>query len=148
MPQILKDYVETGKLKYVYFDFPLESIHPYAFQAAEAVSCAGQQGKFWEMHDRLFANQNSLTTLQLKSHAEALGVDGSKFDECLQSGQSAVAIRQDIAVGTRLGIRATPSFGLGFTDSEDPNKVKVVQTLRGALPFNSFEPVIDELLEQ
>ena len=63
----------------------------YAFQAAEAVSCAGQQGKLWEMHDRLFANQNSLTTLQLKSHAAALGVDGAKFDACLQSGQFAVA---------------------------------------------------------
>ena len=144
----MKDYIETGKVKYVFFDFPLESIHPYAFQAAEAVSCAGQEGKFWEMHDRLFANQNALTTLHLKAHAEALGLDGSKFDTCLESGQYAVAIRQDLAVGARIGISATPSFGLGFTDPEDPNKVKVVRTLRGALPFNSFEPVIDGLLSQ
>ncbi len=129
-------------------DFPLESIHQYAFKAAEAVNCAAEQGKFWEMHDRLFANQNALALVQLKSYAEALGLDSPKFDTCLESGKYAGEIRKDLALGAKAGIKATPSFGIGFTDFEDPNRVKVVQTLRGALPFNAFKPVIDGLLSQ
>ena len=126
----------------------MESIHQYAFKAAEAANCAAEQGKFWEMHDRLFANQNGLAPVQLKSYAEALGLDSPRFDTCLESGKFAAEIRKDMALGTKAGIRATPSFGIGFTDSEDPNKVKVVQTLRGALPFKSFKPVLDSLLSQ
>jgi protein-disulfide isomerase len=135
-------------LKYVFFDYPLESIHPYAFKAAEAVQCAGDQDKFWEMHDRLFANQNSLTLAQLKLHGKAIGLDSSTFEACLQSSEHATDIRNDMAIGARIGIRATPSFGIGFTDSKNPDRVKVVQTLRGALPFNSFKSVIDGLLSQ
>lgn len=126
----------------------MESIHQYAFKAAEAVNCAAEQGKFLEMHDHLFANQNALELIQLKSYAEALGLDRPKFDTCLESGKYAGEVRKDLALGAKAGITATPSFGIGFTDSEDPNKVKVVQTLRGALPFNSFKPVIDSLLSQ
>ena len=126
----------------------MESIHPYAFKAAEAVNCAAEQGKFWEMHDRLFANQNALALVQLKSYAEALGLDSPKFDTCLEGGKYAGEVRKDMALGARAGITATPSFGIGFTDAEDPNKVKVVQTLRGALPFTSFKPVIDSLFSQ
>lgn len=132
----------------MFFDYPLESIHPYAFKAAEAVQCAGDQGKLWGMHDRLFANQNALTLPQLKAHAAAIGLDSAKFNACLESGEHAPGIRSDMAVGTRMGISATPSFGIGFTDSKDPNKVKVVQTLRGALPYNSFKTAIDGLLTQ
>ena len=126
----------------------MESIHQYAFKAAEAANCAAEQGKFWEMHDRLFANQNGLALVQLKSYAEALGLDSPRFDTCLESGKYAGEVRKDLALGAKAGITATPSFGIGFTDSEDPNKVKVVQTLRGALPFDSFKPVIESLLAQ
>ncbi len=112
------------------------------------MNCAAEQGKFWEMHDRLFANQNALALVQLKSYAEALGLDSPRFDTCLESGKYAGEIRKDMALGAKAGIKATPSFGIGFTDPEDPNKVKVVQTLRGALPFNSFKPVIEGLLSQ
>lgn len=135
-------------MKYVFFDYPLESIHPYALKAAEAVQCAGDQDKLWEMHNRLFANQNALTLAQLKAHAEAIGLDSGPFNTCLESGRHESQIRSDMAVGAKIGIQATPSFGIGFTDSEDPGKVKVVQTLRGALPFNSFKTVIDTLLSQ
>ena len=132
----------------MFFDYPLESIHPYAFKAAEAVHCAGDQEKLWEMHDRLFANQNALTLAQLKLHGEAIGLDSARFDACLESGEHATDIRSDMAVGSRIGITATPSFGIGFTDSKDPNKVKVAQTLRGALPYNSFNTVIHALRAQ
>ena len=126
----------------------MEAIHPFAFKAAEAVQCAGDQDKLWEMHDRLFANQNALAVVQLKAHAASIGLDPAKFGACLDSAEHATEVRSDLAVGNRIGITATPSFGIGFTDSEDPDKVKVVQTLRGALPYNSFKTVIDGLLSQ
>ena len=73
-------------------DLPLESIHKFAFKAAEAARCAGEQGKFWEMHDRLFANQTSLEPA--KPHAEAVGLDVPKFEGCLSSGKYAEAVRK------------------------------------------------------
>jgi protein-disulfide isomerase len=76
-PQIDKEYVTTGKLRHVFLDFPLESIHKVAFKAAEAANCAGEQGKYWEMHHRLFENQNKLEALT--HHAEAIGLDVPKF---------------------------------------------------------------------
>jgi protein-disulfide isomerase len=144
----VKEYIETGKLKYVYLDDPLESIHPNAFKAAEAVNCAAEQGKFWEMHDHLFDNQSALAPAQLKSHAVTLGLDKLEFDTCLENGKYENEIRKDMALAAKAGVTGTPSFGIGFTDVEDPNKVKVVRTLRGALPFNSFKTVIDGLLSQ
>ena len=148
MPQITKEYIDTGKLKYFILDFPLESIHKQAFKAAEAASCAGEQGKYWEMSDRLFASQKALAPEQLKTYAEALGLDGSKFDDCLGSGKYADGIRRDMAAGAKAGVTGTPSFGIGFTDSKDPDKVKVVQTIRGAQPFDSFKNIIDDLLSK
>ena len=112
------------------------------------MNCAAEQNKLWEMHDRLFANQNALAPAQLKSHAEALGLDKSKFNACLENGKYAGEIREDMAVAARAGVNAAPSFGIGFTDPQDPNKVKVIRALRGAVPFNSFKAVIEGLLSQ
>src|SRR6266704_659322 len=83
LPQIIKDYVSTGKVRYIVRDVPIEAIHPQAFKAAEAAHCAGDQGKFWEMHDRLFQNQQLLAVSDLAAHALALGLDGPKFQPCL-----------------------------------------------------------------
>ena len=100
------------------------------------------------MHDRLFANQNALAPQQLKSYAGALGLDRLRFETCLDNGKYASAIRKDMAVAAQAGVNATPSFGIGLTDSQDSNKVKVIRTLAGALPFNSFKTVIEGLLSQ
>ena len=99
MPQIEREYIKTGKLKYVARDFPLESIHPLAFKAAEAAHCAGEQGKYWEMHSRLFENQRALSLKDLPQHAQALGLDAPKFQQCLESGKYASRIRKDLADG-------------------------------------------------
>src|SRR5205823_6444165 len=117
-PQIQRDYVSTGKLKYVFRDFPLEAIHPNAFKAAEAAHCAGVQGKYWEMHDRLFANQSALFPAQLFLHAQALGLDPQSFRQCLDSGQYAAEIRKDLEDGQKAGVTGTPAFILGLTASE------------------------------
>ena len=94
-PLIEKEYITTGKLRYVFLDLPLESIHKIAFKAAEATQCAGEQGKYWEMHQQLFANQNKLEPFT--PHAEAIGLDVPKFEECLNSGRQAATVRRNMA---------------------------------------------------
>jgi protein-disulfide isomerase len=90
--QIERDYIQTGALRYVVRDLPLESIHKEAFKAAEATHCARDQGKYWEMHGRLFANQRQLGRDDLTRHAQALGLDKGAFERCLESGKHADAI--------------------------------------------------------
>ena len=129
-------------------DYPLESIHKHAFKAAEASHCAGDQGKFWEMRDLLFAKHKELAPEQLRAHAETVGLDLSEFDQCLESGKHAEAVRKDLGAGAKAGVRGTPYFAIGYTDLKDPDKVQVVRTLRGAQPFTSFKGVIDGLLSK
>jgi protein-disulfide isomerase len=143
-PQIEKQYIQTGKLRYVFFDMPLESIHKFAFKAAQAARCAEAQGKFWQMHDRLFANQQALEPWSV--HAKALGLDVPKFDACVSSNEFVAAIRQDMAVAQKLGVAATPSFLFALTDPKDPERVTGLTLLRGAQPFSYFKTEIDKAL--
>jgi protein-disulfide isomerase len=142
-PQIDKEYVTAGKLRHVFVDFPLESIHKFAFKAAEAARCAGEQGKYWEMHHRLFENQNKLDPLT--PHAEAIGLDVPKFEECLNSGRQAAAIRQEVAEAQKAGVTSTPTFFLAYTDPKT-SKIKTVRRLTGAQPYTAFKAAIDKLL--
>lgn len=143
MPQIEKEYIETGKVKYVAINLPLESMHKSAFKAAEAAACAGEQGKFWEMHDRLFNNQQTLD--QWKSHAEAVGLDVDKFQECLDSGRQAAQIRSDMAEAQKAGMTGTPSFFLAFTDPKSTT-IKSVTRLVGSQSYAAFKAAIDKQL--
>jgi protein-disulfide isomerase len=124
-------------------DLPLESIHKFAFKAAEAANCAGEQGKYWEMHDRLFANQKTLEPW--KPHAEAIGLDVPKFEACLTAGKQADEIRKDMAEAQKAGVHGTPGFFLAYTEP-DSTKVKTVARLGGAQPFSAFKAQIDKLL--
>jgi protein-disulfide isomerase len=143
-PLIVDEYVETGKVRYVVIDLPLESIHRSAFKAAEASRCAGEQGKYWEMHDRLFAMQQSLEPWS--AHAEALGLDVGSYQQCLDSGRHAAAIRQDMAEAQRVGARGTPTFLLAATDPQDPTKVKGLSLIPGARPFVAMKGDIERAL--
>jgi protein-disulfide isomerase len=129
----------------VFVDFPLESIHKLAFKAAEAANCAGEQGKFWEMHDRLFANQKSFEPW--KAHAEAIGLDVAKFETCLNAGKQAEEIRKDMAEAQKAGVTGTPLFFLAYTDPNS-SKVKTVVRLSGAQPFSAIKAQIDKLLAE
>ena len=126
-------------------EFPLESIHPLAFKAAEGALCAADQGKYWEMHARLFANQRALAPDDLVAHAQALGLDKAAFARCLESGQKAATVRQDLSDGEKAGITGTPTFFLGLTDGAG-GPVKIVNTIKGAQPFASFKTAIDGML--
>jgi len=117
----------------VFKDFPLPN-HANAPKAAEAAHCAGEQGKYWQMHDRLFANQQALAVPALKEHAAAIGLDANKFGECLDSGRFAQIVNTDVEYGNQLGVSSTPTMYI--------NGRPVV----GAQPFEFFQSVIDEEL--
>jgi len=145
IPQIEKEYIQTGKVRYVVMDLPLEAIHKSAFKAAEAAGCAGEQGKFWEMYNQLFANQQTLD--QWKAHAEAVGLDVPKFEACLDSGRQAAQVRSDIAEAQKAGIAGTPAFFLAYTDPKS-RTIKTVTRLVGAQPYAAFKSSIDKLLAE
>ncbi|MGH8502379.1 MAG: thioredoxin domain-containing protein [Gammaproteobacteria bacterium] len=145
LPQLEKDYIATGKLRYLFRDFPLETIHAQAAKAAEAAHCAGEQGRYWEMHDNLFANQKALAPEKLTAYAKAIGVTAGPFKKCLGSGKYMDKVRNSVAEGHRLGITGTPALLLGINEG---GKVKNAKIIAGALPFSVFKEEIDKLLAE
>ena len=119
-------------------------MHSKAFDAAKAVRCAGDQGKFWEMHERLFANQQALEPWN--AHAEALALKVPEFEQCMKSDKHDEAIRADAKEAQKAGLTGTPSFLLTVTDPKDPKKVKGVTHIIGAQPFERFKAEIEKAL--
>lgn len=107
LAQLLAAY--PAQVRLVYRHFPLTTLHPEAQKAAEAAVCANNQGKFWELHDTLFAEQNSMGVMALKEKAKRLGLDAKQFEDCLDSGAATAAVAADVAAGEKLGIGATPA---------------------------------------
>ncbi|HLD88762.1 MAG TPA: thioredoxin domain-containing protein, partial [Candidatus Nanoarchaeia archaeon] len=131
--QIKKEYVETGKVKIIYRDFPL-GFHENAFNSALAADCANEQGKYWEYHDKLFGNQQSLDKDSLKKYAKDLSLDTTKFNNCLDTEKYKDEVNKDQADGTAAGVSGTPSFFING------------KLLVGAQPFSSFKTAIDNAL--
>jgi len=126
--EVLRAYPD--KIRLVYRDFPLPN-HSDAPKAAEAAHCAGDQGKYWDMHAKLFANQQSLDVKSLKGHAKAIGLDTARFDKCLDSGEKAKLVEEGKQAGAALGVTGTPAFFV--------NGILV----SGAQPFEAFKEIID-----
>ncbi len=119
-----------GKIKLVYRDFPLP-MHPLAPKAAEASHCAEGQGKYWEMHDKMFAAQGKLEVADLKKYARDVGLDGDKFDKCLDGGEMAKVVNEHHQAGEKVGVNGTPAF---FVNG---------RFLNGAQPLDEFKSLID-----
>jgi protein-disulfide isomerase len=145
LPALKAEYIDTGKVRYVFRDFPMDSLHPHARKAAEAAHCAGEQGQYWKMHDLLFHNQQALQVDQLKSAARRLGIDPARFDACLEKSQYADKVQQDVEEGTAAGVRGTPGFVLGKTRADDTVEGEFI---RGAQPLTTFRQAIERLLEE
>ncbi|MBI5407291.1 MAG: DsbA family protein [Nitrospirae bacterium] len=143
LTEIERDYIKTGKVRYVFRDFPLE-FHKQAPKASEAANCAGEQGKYWEMHDKLFANQNALMVDKLREYAAEIGLGSGPFDACLDSGKYAEEINRDIEDGKKAGVSGTPSFFIG--KSQGKGKEITGKRIVGARPYESFKQIIDQLL--
>jgi protein-disulfide isomerase len=109
LPRIVTDYIDTGKIRYVFRDLPL-SFHKQAFKAAEAAHCAGAQDKFWEMHDLLFQNQARLKRSHLEEYARRLKLDVARFAAELDTHAHIGRVRADLESGARSRVRGTPGF--------------------------------------
>jgi len=135
-PQLKREYIDTGKVRFVYRDFPL-SFHKNAALAAEAAQCAHEQEAFWELHDRIFASQGEWAgSAEAKEifvqYAEELGLDREKFRECLDSGRYREEVQGDFKDGISYGVRGTPTFFRGG------------RKLVGAQPFSVIQQVIED----
>jgi protein-disulfide isomerase len=119
-----------GKIRVFFRDYPLP-FHQQAQKAHEAAQCAGDQNKYWEMHEKLFANQQALQVPQLKEHAKGLGLDAGKFDKCLDSGDKAKMVQDAKKAGDEVGVNGTPAFFING------------RPLSGAVPFEKFKEIID-----
>jgi protein-disulfide isomerase len=130
LPQIKSNYIDTGKVKLVYRDFPL-SFHQMAEPSALAANCAADQDKFWEFHDKAFENQGSLSEATLTAWAQELGLEMNAWNECRRDPQRREEIRSDLRDGTAAGVQGTPAF---FVNG---------QLISGAQPFQAFEQLIE-----
>ena len=130
---------KDGDVNFVYKHFPLNSIHPQAQKAAEATECAGDEGKFWEFHDEIFANQNAMGISDLKSIASKLGLDQGKFDSCLDNGDKASIVNADTAAAGAAGGRGTPYFVVYNKKTGDSVPVS------GAVPYAQLEAAIQSV---
>lgn len=122
------------KVQIVYKQFPL-GIHPFAPKAAEASLCANEYGKFWEMHDAMFQDQQKLSVSDLKQTARRVGIDGKKFDACLDAGRYVEQVQNDQKEGQRLGVNGTPAMYINGLAVEG-----------GAVPFTKLESLIEKEL--
>lgn len=142
LPQLKKEYIDMGKIKFVYRDYPLD-FHQGAKPAAEGAECARDQGKFWEMHDKIFQEQDKQGqgTIQFDKTdvvkwAGQLGLDMSKFNQCLDSGKYKAEVEKDFKDGSAAGVSGTPTTFING------------RSLVGAQPYSSFKALIDEELSK
>jgi protein-disulfide isomerase len=139
--KIKQTYIDTGKVRFVTFDFPLD-MHPNARVAAVAVRCAGEQGKFWEMRHLVTVNAATLSRETYVNLAKSLGLDTAKLDQCIDGDQYKGDIDRDMAAGMSLGVNGTPTFFVGRTAADAIEAQRIV----GAQPYPVFEAQIKALL--
>ena len=144
-PEILKNYVDTGKLRYVIVDYPLPGNIP-ATAAAEAVHCASDQGKFRDMHEIIMSQQESLN--DLNSLASFIDLDMDKFKSCMESKKYEAVVNENIEIGVNLKIPSVPNFIIARVDPENPAKVTGISYIRGAKPYAYFKHEIDSALAE
>ena len=146
-PQLYSDYVNSGKVRHVFLHYPIEQLHPDAFRSHEAASCAGDQGKFWELHAKLF--ETPLRTIEqlVPAGGSRLASTPQALRACLESGKHAQDVKESVARIQKLGISGTPAFLIGRTPSGG-EPIKVTKVVEGAQPFSVFKTAIDEALAQ
>ena len=144
-PRVDEDYLQHGTVRYVFKNLPNQKVHPQALKAHEAAACAGDQGKYWEMHDLLFANQTALATDRLLGYAQTLDLDPDLFRYCLTSGAQVATIRRDVDEGQKGGVTLTPVFAIGLTEP-GAESIKVLRVVAGVQPYPVFEDAIGAVL--
>lgn len=150
LPKIERDYISTGKIRYLFRNFPIESRHKNAMFAAEAGLCAGDQGKYWEMHDFLFTTQGKVNKDQAIAQAKTLRLELGVFQRCLDERAKQEAVRTDLRSGTAAGVTGTPAFFIGRAENleKDTMQLEVYRIISGAEPYETFQTAIDSLLQK
>lgn len=139
--ELMKNYIDTGKLRYVSLDFPLD-MHENARLAAVAARCAGDQGRFWELRHVMIVNANQLKPENLLTYATDLKLDMDKFRVCVASDKYRAEVDRQLVEGQAIGVSATPTFVLGRSDTDKIEGIRLV----GAMPYSVFDGKIKELL--
>jgi len=144
-PEIKAKYIDTGKVRYIVRDLPLMDIHPEALAAATAARCAGEQGKFWPVHETLFAAtpENPLSAAMIKKTLNGAAIAPGPYDKCAADPRTRTGINTDMAEAERIGVNGTPGFVLG---TQKDGKVSGVLIL-GSQPTDVFTSRIDKLLK-
>jgi protein-disulfide isomerase len=147
MPRLDATYVQTGRVLYIFQDFPVDALHPAAIRAHEAGRCAADQGRFWELHATLFSPAGSHTPELLEKRAAEAGLKMEAYRECVSTGRYTDAVKRSVRNGQALGIQGTPSFVIGVRDP-NANQVRVLQAISGAQPFETFARAIEAVLKK
>lgn len=142
-PQIKTNYIDSGKVRFVSRDFPLD-FHENARRSAYAARCAAEQGKFWELRHAMIVNASQLQQDKIASYAANVKIDVAKFQSCIAADKYKAAIDKDIAEGMAAGVNGTPSFVLGRVVDGKLTGVRMV----GAMPYEQFDAKIQEMLAQ
>ena len=140
--QLKKDYIDTGKVRFISRDYPLD-FHPQAMPAARASRCAGDQGKFWELRETLVKNASQLSPAFISQQAAALKLDMKQFDACTKGTQNDSAINKDMTEGNGFSVNGTPTFFVGKTTAQGIEGFRIV----GAQPYAVFQQRLDALLK-
>ena len=143
-PNIKETYIDTGKVQYIFRDFPLMQAHPLARGASVAANCGGKQGKYWEMHHALYENQKRLGPELYTELAQSFNLDLAEFETCLQDPAEEQEVDKDLAYGQSIGVRGTPHFFLGRIEG---GELIDVRRVNGAQAFPAFANILDELLK-
>jgi protein-disulfide isomerase len=144
MPLINERLIATGRIQYVFKDFPIAQLHPEAVRAHHASRCAARQGRFWELHARLFSPAGSHTAEMLERRAVEAGVELEPFRACMNDRAIVEEIQESVDLAVRFGANGTPAFLVGLRDPRT-NQVRVVQAISGAHPYEEFERVIADV---
>ena len=139
-----EEYISKGKVRVVFRDYPLP-FHKKAVPAAIAANCAGEQGKYWEVHNFFFENPDKLNADSVLNSAAGAGLDKAKFEACINDKSKEAEITKDFKDGQKYGVRGTPSYFIGKTTDGD----EITGTfVRGAQPYSVFKEHIDEQLKE
>lgn len=139
-PELKKQYIDTGKMRFISRDFPLD-FHQHAMKAARATRCAGEQERFWQMKDALMINHARLTPELITSLARDAALDMDKFQGCMDSGKYQAEIKDGMAAAGAVGIKGTPSFVIGKMNGDYLEGYRIV----GAQPFSAFDALLKEI---
>ena len=146
LPKLQATYIDTGKVRFVYRDYP-RADRGVGVEAAVAARCAGAQGRYWAMHDRLFGEGGRLDSGSFKSAAKSMGLDQAEFGKCLDERRHLESIFQDRREANRWGFHGTPGFILMQTVEGPTEKIPAV-AIPGAFPFDAFAEEIDRMLSK